>query len=99
MTPEALLLNADRILLITHITPTAMPSGSVGFGRVLRSMGKAAIVSCSDAVPERFAYLPGYADIVRQADGPFDLVVSVDCSDLRRVGLSIAPTNGATPRS
>jgi bifunctional oligoribonuclease and PAP phosphatase NrnA len=43
-------------------------------------------VSCSDPVPSRFAYLPGYADIVSQADGPFDLVVTLDCGDLRRVG-------------
>jgi len=87
MTPEALLLNADRILLITHITPDGDAIGGLlALGRVLRGMGKAAIVSCSEAVPGRFAYLPGYTDIVHQADGPFDLVVSVDCSDLRRVG-------------
>ena len=87
MTPEALLCNANRILLITHITPDGDAIGGLlALGQVLRGMGKTAVVSCSDAVPGRFAYLPGFADIVHQADGPFDLVVSVDCSDLRRVG-------------
>jgi phosphoesterase RecJ-like protein len=37
-------------------------------------------------VPKRFAYLPGYTDIVQQATDPFDLVVALDCSDLKRVG-------------
>ena len=87
MTPEALLRNANRILLITHITPDGDAIGGLlALGHVLRGMGKDVTVSCSDAVPERFAYLAGYADIVNQAPGPFDLVVSLDCSDLRRVG-------------
>jgi len=87
MTPEALLGNANQILLITHITPDGDAIGGLlALRQVLRSMGKAVVASCSDAVPERFSYLPGYAEIVHQADGPFDLVVSVDCSDLRRVG-------------
>jgi phosphoesterase RecJ-like protein len=87
MTPEALLRNANRILLITHITPDGDAIGGLlALGQVLRGMGKEVTASCSDAVPERFAYLPGYADIAQQANGPFDLIVSLDCSDLRRVG-------------
>jgi len=87
MTPEALLCNANRILLITHITPDGDAIGGLlALGQALRGLGKDVTVSCSDTVPERFAYLPGYANIVHQADGPFDLIVSLDCSDLRRVG-------------
>jgi phosphoesterase RecJ-like protein len=87
MTPEALLCNANRILLITHITPDGDAIGGLlALGQVLRGLGKDVTVSCSDTVPRRFAYLPGYADIVHQADGPFDLIVSLDCSDMRRVG-------------
>jgi phosphoesterase RecJ-like protein len=87
MTPEALLRNANRILLITHITPDGDAIGGLlALGRVLRGLGKDVTVSCSDVVPPRFAHLPGYADIVHQADGPFDLIVSLDCGDLQRVG-------------
>jgi phosphoesterase RecJ-like protein len=87
MTPEALLRNANRILLITHITPDGDAIGGLlALGQMLQGMGKDVTLTCSDDVPGRFAYLPGYADIAHQADGQFDLVASVDCSDLRRVG-------------
>lgn len=87
MTLESLLGAAHRILLITHITPDADAIGGLlALGRALRRLGKAVTVSCSDVVPQRFAYLPGYSEIVNRADGAFDLIVSLDCSDLRRVG-------------
>ncbi len=86
-TPESLLRAACRILLITHIAPDGDAIGGLlGLGKALRQAGKWVTVSCSDPVPTRFAYLPGYADIVSQAGGPFDLVVSLDCGDLKRVG-------------
>jgi phosphoesterase RecJ-like protein len=86
-TPESLLRRASRLLLITHIAPDGDAIGGLlGLGRALRQAGKSVTVSCSDPVPPRFAYLPGYADIVSQADGPFDLVVTLDCGDLKRVG-------------
>jgi phosphoesterase RecJ-like protein len=86
-TPESLVRSASRVLLITHIAPDGDAIGGLlGLGKALRQAGKSVTVSCSDPVPPRFAYLPGYADIVRQADGPFDLVVTLDCGDLKRVG-------------
>jgi len=86
-TTESLLRGASRILLITHIAPDGDAIGGLlGLGGALRQAGKSVTVSCSDPVPSRFAYLPGYADIVSQADGPFDLVVTLDCGDLKRVG-------------
>jgi phosphoesterase RecJ-like protein len=60
--------------------------GLLGLGKALRAAGKQVTLSCSDPVPQRFAYLPGCAEIVRQVAGPFDLIASLDCSDLRRVG-------------
>lgn len=85
--PESLLRNANRILLITHIAPDGDAIGGLlGLGKALRNAGKHVILACSDPVPQRFAYLPGCADIVREAAGPFDLVASLDCSDLQRVG-------------
>ena len=86
-TPESLLRSASRILLITHIAPDGDAIGGLlGLGRALRRAGKSVTVSCSDPVPPRFAYLPGYAEIVSQADSPFDLIVTLDCGDLKRVG-------------
>lgn len=87
MTPESLIRAASRLLLITHITPDGdAVGGLLALGRALRRLGKEVTVSCSDVVPKRFAYLPGYPDIVHQVQSSFDLIVSLDCSDLRRVG-------------
>jgi phosphoesterase RecJ-like protein len=87
MTPESLVREATRILLITHITPDGDAIGGLlALGRALRKLGKDVTMSCSDVVPERFAYLPGYAEIVDRASGRFDLIVSLDCSDMQRVG-------------
>jgi phosphoesterase RecJ-like protein len=87
MTPESLFRSANRILLITHIAPDGDAIGGLlGLGKALRAAGKQVTLSCSDPVPLRFAYLPGCADIVSQVTGPFDLIASLDCSDLRRVG-------------
>jgi len=86
-TPESLLRSASGVLLITHIAPDGDAIGGLlGLGMALRRVGKSVTVSCSDPVPSRFAYLPGYADIVSRVDGPFDLVVTLDCGDLKRVG-------------
>ncbi len=87
MTPESLLRGANRLLLITHIAPDGDAIGGLlGLGKALRDAGKTVTVSCSDPVPARYAYLPGYPAIVNRASGPFDLIVSLDCSDMRRVG-------------
>lgn len=73
--------------MITHITPDGDAIGGLlALGRALRGMGKDVTLSCSDAVPSRFAYLPGYSHIVQEANDTFDLIVSLDCSDMRRVG-------------
>jgi len=86
-TPESLLRQANRILLITHIAPDGDAIGGLlGLGKALRAAGKQVTLSCADPVPPRFAYLPGCAEIVAKVTGPFDLIVSLDCSDLRRVG-------------
>jgi phosphoesterase RecJ-like protein len=87
MTPESVLLAARHILLITHIAPDSDAIGGLlALGHGLRRLGKKVTAACSDVVPKRFSYLPGYPAIVNQAGGPFDLIVSLDCSDVRRLG-------------
>lgn len=55
-------------------------------GKGLQALGKTVLMACGDPVPERYAMLPGYADIVTQVSGTFDLIVSVDCGDRGRMG-------------
>ena len=40
----------------------------------------------SDGVPEGFKHLPGSEKILTFAQGEFDLIITVDCSDIKRVG-------------
>jgi phosphoesterase RecJ-like protein len=39
-----------------------------------------------DGVPAGFKHLPGFEQVMSKADGKFDLIVTVDCSDLKRCG-------------
>jgi bifunctional oligoribonuclease and PAP phosphatase NrnA len=81
------LQQAQRILLVTHISPDSDAIGSaLGMAHALRALGKTAVPACADAIRDRFDILPGHADVVTQADGAFDLVVALDCGDEQRLG-------------
>lgn len=78
---------ARRILLVTHVAPDGDAIGSLlGLGWLLRAQGKEVTLVCEDPVPEIYVWLPGSAEIARRARGSFDLLISLDCSDERRMG-------------
>jgi phosphoesterase RecJ-like protein len=52
----------------------------------LRTLGKCVIPSCADAIRDRFADLPGHAEVVTSPSGAFDLIVALDCGDELRLG-------------
>jgi phosphoesterase RecJ-like protein len=82
-----LIHSARRILLVTHVAPDGDAIGSLlGLAWLLRAQGKEVTQFCEDAVPEVYTWLPGSAEIVRQPGGLHDLVISLDCSDARRMG-------------
>ncbi len=86
------LLAARRIVILTHIAPDADAIGGLlSLGAALRALGKTVVMACSDPVPERYAMLPGSAEIANQIEGTFDLLVSLDCSDERRMGRLYRP--------
>jgi len=78
---------AQRVLVTSHVRPDGDAIGSsLAFALALLDAGKQVQVVLSDGLPASFKQLPG-ADMVRtKADGEFDLIVSVDCSDLKRIG-------------
>jgi len=94
-----LIQSAHRPLLICHIAPDGDAIGSLtGLGRALRQMGLEPIVACSDPIPARFNHIPGVGAIVQDVGAAFDLVVSLDCSDLERLGhFPQMPTFASTP--
>ncbi len=78
---------AHRPLLVCHISPDGDAVGSLtGLGWALRQAGLRPLLACSDPIPPPFDYIPGVETIVQEVKAPFDLVVSVDCADLERLG-------------
>jgi phosphoesterase RecJ-like protein len=83
-----LIKRADRILVVTHVSPDGDAIGSLlAMGHLLGQLGKHQLtLALDDGVPEKFCFLPGSADIARSVDGSFDLILVTDCSDDRRGG-------------
>jgi phosphoesterase RecJ-like protein len=78
---------AQRALLVTHISPDGDAIGSVlGFGLALRAAGKTAVMACDDGTPDTFRFLTGADEITADPRGQFDLIVSLDAADLKRLG-------------
>ena len=81
------LRQADRIQLITHVSPDSDAIGSaLGMAHALRLLGKSATPSCADAIRDRFDILPGHAEVVTQVNSAFDLAMALDCGDEPRLG-------------
>ncbi|MFQ5812701.1 MAG: bifunctional oligoribonuclease/PAP phosphatase NrnA [Anaerolineae bacterium] len=79
--------DARRVMVITHVAPDGDAIGSLlGLGWALRWLGKEYTLACADPVPRRFTYLPGSEAIVTGPESEYDLVVSLDCADLDRLG-------------
>ncbi len=81
---------AKRVLITSHIRPDGDAIGStLALGLAIADAGKQIQLVLSDGLPAGFKHLPG-ADLLRtKADGDFDLIISVDCSDLKRISKSL----------
>ena len=81
---------AQRVLVTSHIRPDGDAIGSsLALGLALLDAGKQVQVVLADGLPSSFKHLPGSEVIKTKADGDFDLIISVDCSDLKRVGKAL----------
>ncbi|MCL7451650.1 MAG: bifunctional oligoribonuclease/PAP phosphatase NrnA [Anaerolineae bacterium] len=84
---------AQRVLLVTHVGPDGDAIGSLlGLGALLEAQGKEVTLACEDPVPESYRFLPGSDAVVQATGGRYDLLVSLDCSDQRRMG-DVVPEN------
>jgi phosphoesterase RecJ-like protein len=84
-------IQAAHVVLVTsHVRPDGDAIGSsLALSLALMDAGKKVQVVLSDGLPDGFRHLPG-ADLVRtHAEGEFDLIISVDCSDLGRIGAAL----------
>jgi bifunctional oligoribonuclease and PAP phosphatase NrnA len=78
---------SQRVLITSHIRPDGDAIGSsLALGLALLDAGKQVQVVLSDGLPASFKYLPGSGKIKTSAKGEFDLIICVDCSDIKRIG-------------
>ena len=81
---------AQRVLVTSHIRPDGDAIGSsLGLALALLDAGKQVQVILSDGLPASFKHLPGSNLVKTRAKGDCDLIISVDCSDLKRVGKAL----------
>jgi phosphoesterase RecJ-like protein len=81
------LQQAERPVLICHFSPDGDALGTMlGLAIALQELGKHPDAVCQDAVPATYQYLPGTGQMLSQPIGEYDLIVSLDCSDVRRMG-------------
>jgi bifunctional oligoribonuclease and PAP phosphatase NrnA len=84
---KSLIQAAQRILVTSHIRPDGDAIGSsLALGYALINVGKQVQIVLADGLPANFIHLPGADFVQTQANGEFDLIICVDCSDLKRVG-------------
>lgn len=82
------LKEAESVLLITHEEPDGDALGTtLALAHSLRLLGKQVTMACVDVAPRAFRFLPGVFEFVHDyLIGSFDLVIILDCGDLRRTG-------------
>ena len=89
---EGYLRRAQRILAITHVSPDGDALGSLlGFTHAMRGLGKQVTPACQDQPHSRFGYLNGIFDVKQAGEGEYDLIVSLDASDMQRLGNVFVP--------
>lgn len=80
---------ARSVAVFCHVRPDgdALGSGLALVG-ALRGAGKSACMLCEDPAPERLRIFPAMSEVltVLPKDCAFDLLVSVDCADIARLG-------------
>ncbi len=81
------LQDARKILITSHIRPDGDAVGSVlGLGLALKAAGKHVEMALVDGVPASYKFMDCVDQIVTRPRGDFDTIISLDCSDLSRLG-------------
>lgn len=83
-----ILQKGNRILLLIHQSPDGDTiAASLALYLALQEMGKAPQVVCKDSIPTPFLFLPQTQKIKKDfLMGDFEVIVVLDCGDLRRTG-------------
>jgi len=86
-TARGLIAAANRILLLTHVSPDGDAIGSLlGLHWMLKAAGKETLPVSADGCPDTFRFLPGSSEILNRVNDTYDLAIVLDCADLHRAG-------------
>lgn len=78
---------AQSVYIACHIMPDGDAVGSLlALGRALQRLGKHCTMACADPLPGRFDFLSGVHDVVPQPPTVEEVIVTVDVSDIERLG-------------
>jgi phosphoesterase RecJ-like protein len=78
---------AQNVLIASHVRPDGDAIGSlIGLGLALQDAGKTVQMVLADGVPSGFRYLQGSDQVRKEPDGHFDMFITVDCADFKRIG-------------
>jgi phosphoesterase RecJ-like protein len=78
---------AHSVYIACHVLPDGDAIGSLlGLGLALRKVGKVCTLACADPLPAKYDFLPAAREIVSRPPGGEDLLVTVDVSDVERLG-------------
>lgn len=93
---------SERIVVCTHLAPDGDALGSMlALASLIRRFGKTVTMVCHDRVPAYLSFLPGQQEIRLPSEVTperFDLALSIDASDLKRLGDSGAVFSAAPLR-
>ncbi|MFA5155861.1 MAG: bifunctional oligoribonuclease/PAP phosphatase NrnA [Candidatus Omnitrophota bacterium] len=83
--------NHNNFLISSHVNMEGDALGSeLAFGRLIKLLGKNAVIVNEDKVPYGYGFLPGINGIKKYKDNlkgiKFDCFVALDCSDIKRTG-------------
>jgi phosphoesterase RecJ-like protein len=85
---RALLNEVASVVVLSHVRPDGDAIGSMlALTLSLEGLGKRVVPLLFDGVPERFRFLPAAERVSQEIPDEFDLLIAVDCGDIRRTGL------------
>ena len=80
--------NAKRVAIFTHMRPDGDAIGSMlALSCALDALGVQNVACIEGDVPSNLAFLDGVDKLQKNAEGEFDLFVSLDCADMQRLGI------------
>jgi len=86
---QQLLEKAQRVVIFTHINPDADTLGSgLGLYHLLRQLKKKVwVFNASSHLPYNLDFLPSFSKITSTLPKEYDLAISCDCGDFKRLGI------------